>query len=392
MAEGPLNPAFGTMEQLDGLLADAGRRRLRVVVEVHAAPGKQDELPAEARFWLNRGVAGLYVSGDASASGVRAIRPVLRQFVGERVLIGDGDAVQGAGVAKMKAAASPRPMARRGRPLSSNAATTAAASGLSRNGADLLLRSLRGLRPEASAGGAADFAVLRRAFAPTVPGAGHHGVEAGTALWQIAEGERPASPEQARAWITVLLSARGGVALRAADLGGLAHLGGGAGQPVGADATESGAPASAAAGGAPAAAPSGSTGASAADGAASVASGDGLKGAAVAEDPTVIWTARMLALHRGNAALRGGAVATLDHDADGVLVVLWRPADGPPLVEAVNLGASAVRFSLGEDMARARVRGTFLRTVLRSDNGMGAMPLRAVSLPSYGVYLGQVSR
>ena len=41
-------------------------------------------------------------------------------------------------------------------------------------------------------------------------------------------------------------------------------------------------------------------------------------------------------------------------------------------------------------MSRLKLKGSFFRTLLRSDVGMGAMGLDAVKLAPYGVYVGEL--
>jgi hypothetical protein len=39
---------------------------------------------------------------------------------------------------------------------------------------------------------------------------------------------------------------------------------------------------------------------------------------------------------------------------------------------------------------KLHLRGSFLRTVLRSDNGMGTMNLESMTLPPYIAYIGEL--
>ena len=324
----PLSAKYGSVEEFDRLLTEASRRRLRILVEVR--PGPTDALIGRARFWLSRGVTGLYLrSGPYLSSGpaqapvvgtsqaeVLALRSVLRGFVGERVLLGDAPDSAGADTARD----------------AGGAATP-----------DLLLTPLRGLG--GADGSWLDLQVLRQSLdALARPGRGER-------VSEVAETQH-GGVAKARARTTVLLSARGGVLLGVEDLGAAAT-------PL-----QPGAATKAAAGTAP------------------------------APDPLFTWTNRMVGLHRGNATMRDGAQTVLDRDADGALVMVWRGGGVRPqvLVEIVNLTGKPLAFSLVDDVARLRLRGSFLRTVLRSDNGMGAMPLRAVALPAYGVYLGELGR
>ena len=75
------------------------------------------------------------------------------------------------------------------------------------------------------------------------------------------------------------------------------------------------------------------------------------------------------------------AHASLDHRQS--------PASAVSTVGKPATIASAVLVS---DIERLRLRGSFLRAIARSDGGMGAMPLREVVLPAYGVFVGELSR
>ena len=105
------------------------------------------------------------------------------------------------------------------------------------------------------------------------------------------------------------------------------------------------------------------------------------------------WYRQWSGLHRGNAVMRSGDDTLLDHDADGALVwVRQRHGSTAPVVAICNLTGKPVRLSLLDDMQKLHLRGSFLRTIARSDGGMGAMPLREVVLPPFGVYVGELSR
>ncbi len=105
------------------------------------------------------------------------------------------------------------------------------------------------------------------------------------------------------------------------------------------------------------------------------------------------WYRQWSGLHRGNAVMRSGDNVLLDHDADGALVwVRQLRGHAAPVVAICNLTSKPVRLSLISDLQKLRLRGSFLRTIARSDGGMGAMPLREVVLPPFGVYVGELSR
>lgn len=112
------------------------------------------------------------------------------------------------------------------------------------------------------------------------------------------------------------------------------------------------------------------------------------------ENPVLDWNRRVLGLLRGDATIRGGARTMLNRDTDRALVTVWR-GEGPkpkPVMAIVNLSDQPLRMSLVDDLGKMGMHGIFLRTILRSDGGMGAMPLRAVTLPAFGVFVGQMGR
>ena len=115
--------------------------------------------------------------------------------------------------------------------------------------------------------------------------------------------------------------------------------------------------------------------------------------AAPATSSIFAWYRQWTGLHRGNPVMRAGSDTLLDRDADGALVWVRTPATGGAAMVAIcNLTSQPLHLSLVEDIAKLHLRGSFLRTIARTDNGMGAMPLRAVTLPPFGVYVGELSR
>lgn len=105
---------------------------------------------------------------------------------------------------------------------------------------------------------------------------------------------------------------------------------------------------------------------------------------------------KLTAMHHGNATLRYGSVTTLDFDAQNALVWVSRPASksrlAAPVVVACNLSSSPVRLSLGAAMKGLDLHGFYLRTLLRTDKAMGAQDIDSVTLPPFGVYIGELHR
>ena len=274
---------------------------------------------AEARFWLNRGVAGLAL-GTQDAVQIHALRAVLHGYIGERILIGLGKAA---------------------RPGQGNGDSDAEVLARAQGGND-------SRRTDASAASRSEQPDLLLVSLPAL----HQGVPA---MRQALE--------RARA----IISARGPVPLFRTD------------QPEDDDAASH----------ALAAVVLGSGGAVLLD-AAHLDLRD-----ANSTDPhsLFVWYRQWTGLHRGNPVMRLGSDTLLDHDAEGALVWVRRPASGSPTTVAIcNLTAQPTHLSLVDDLQKLHLRGSFLRTVIRSDHGMGAMPLRTVTLPPFAVYVGDLSR
>jgi hypothetical protein len=102
------------------------------------------------------------------------------------------------------------------------------------------------------------------------------------------------------------------------------------------------------------------------------------------------------ALHHGNATVRYGSVSLLDFDSQNALVWVIRPASNsglaPPVVVACNLSSSPLRLSLTSAVHGLNLRGSFLLTLLRSDQAMGPQDLDSVALPPFAVYIGELHR
>ena len=339
---------YGTMDEFDELMREASGRRMRLMVELPAGL-TGEALLGDARFWLNRGVSGLALPAEANGSDetVRALRGVLHGYVGERVL-----AAEAAG----------------------GTATAHAGSG-----PDLVFTVLPGFGAGAQA---TDVAAVRTAIDDAARrGGSGASVAAGMNVTAIDPKAPPVTGGEAKARATALLMVRGSVALRAQDVGvgpeEQARL-----QEADREAAENRAIAGATS---PAAASNARRAAAARKAAAATA-------LELPGDATFSWYSRMIGMHRGNPAMLGGEQTMVNEDEKGALVAVWQGRGGQPLVAVVNLHAEPCAMDLKGDFARLRLRGLFLRTVVRTDLGMGAMPLGDVRLPGYGVYLGQMGR
>jgi hypothetical protein len=119
-------------------------------------------------------------------------------------------------------------------------------------------------------------------------------------------------------------------------------------------------------------------------------SGDGPEAQALSA-----WYRQVSGMERGNPTIRTGANTMLNHDAEGVVAWVRKPQivsyNSPPVVVLCNMTDKPVTVSLTADMQALRFKGTFLKTLLRSDVGMGAQHLNGVTLGPYAVYVGELS-
>jgi hypothetical protein len=107
------------------------------------------------------------------------------------------------------------------------------------------------------------------------------------------------------------------------------------------------------------------------------------------------WYRQMGSLVRSNATIRTGANTMLNHDAEGVVVWVRKPQivsyNSPPVVFLMNMTGKPATLSLEQDFKNLHFKGTFLKKVLRSDEGMGGMHLGSLTLAPYAIYIGELS-
>lgn len=97
------NSALQTEADFDTLLAEAGRRHMRILIDLHVTQQTSATTLALARFWMGRGVAGLRLGltrKQASANNfspgdvvdlVKRLRVLCATYPGDRVLLWDSD-------------------------------------------------------------------------------------------------------------------------------------------------------------------------------------------------------------------------------------------------------------------------------------------------------------
>jgi hypothetical protein len=113
-------------------------------------------------------------------------------------------------------------------------------------------------------------------------------------------------------------------------------------------------------------------------------------------DSLANWYRSLSALHHANAALRYGTSTLLNFDEQNALVWVNRPpanaVQSNPIVVACNLSGQPVQLALSGAVKNLDMRGSYLRTILRSDDSFGPQDINNVILPAYGVYIGELRR
>jgi alpha-glucosidase len=344
------------LDDFDELIHQASRRGIRVLA-TFPAPSVTADLPAIARFWLSRGVAGFHLVTPPGTSPqfaeviVQTLRKITGSAVGQRIVLSDFNP---------GATATPIPSPATRQPSRSASNRRANRSG------DVLNAQLQ-IDSRLSQLDLPDAENLRPLLAKSL-------LTQNTLLDFYPPSPPPSSPDPypalARAISALLLTTHPAALIEASPSLVL--------QPDAApapDAAPQPAAACTLAVNRPAAAPPPAT----------------------PPAPTLAdWTSRLSALHHGNATVRYGSVSVLDFDAQNALVWVIRPATNsaltPPVVVACNLSSSPLRLSLTSAVHSLNLRGSFLLTLLRSDQAMGPQDLDAVTLPPFAVYIGELHR
>jgi alpha-glucosidase len=363
-----IDPSLGTLDDLDDLIHQASRHNIRVLLDL--APSTAD-LSTVARFWLNRGVAGLHVVGTAGSAQtplqIAELRKVSASYLGQRVILSDFD--------RSTLAPTPQrvtstrslldaPQLLLDPRVGTVPQLTASAIRPAIEDAQSLIQAGRSMPLLATDGptytrsmsryadGQHDLAIAK--FVATVlftTGAAsqiYYGQELG--LTAPSTAQSPASTTRVASTSPTPLLIHWDAPVPSAH-----------GQPF---------PAS----------PPGA--------AANVAIEDA--------DPTSLlnWYRSLSGLHHGNPTVSSGTTITLNHDDENVLAWIRKPQSvstlSPVLIVICNLSAQSVVLSLKPDMRRLHLRGSFLRTLLRSDAGRGPMDLDSMTLAPYAVYIGEL--
>ena len=362
----PIDPALGTVDDFDDLSLQASRHNIRILLDLPQPD------PGLARFWLTRGIAGFHIAGDgqANAAGMQAIRKLLNTNMG-RVLITDGDLSAGpklspgallldTAILKLPVASGPNMAAQlrgaieqsQAKGWAGNALLVSDATGLPRS----VDRFAGDATPQAGREGLAEIAgavlLLNRSaallyagqeLALSSPGGGSSRDKGVMMPWGPPPALAPPPPPKPAA------PAYPGQYVPYVPPPFVKH--------VAPD------PASAA-------------------------------GQALDKGSVLNFYRQLIELHRGNSPLRDGDEIVLNHDDQNALVWVRRPPkptyQNPAVFVVCNFSDKPLSLSLKADIARLHLRGTFLRTVLRSDNALGSMPVDPMTVPPYGVYVGEL--
>jgi glycosidase len=357
-----IDPALGTFDDLDDLIHQASRHNIRVLLDL--APGTAD-LTTVARFWLNRGIAGLHVVGTVDpahiATQIAELRRATASYLGQRVILGDLDS--SAPRATTQKISSTRnldntapqlllyPRAGTVQQLTADAIRPAidAAQGLIQAGhtMPLLVTDSPTYTRSMSryADGQHDLAIAKivAAILLTTGAASdiYYGQELGLTA-QTSHAIAEANPSRPLIhWDAPTPLGKGKFAPDAS----------------------------------PEATPN-------------VAQEDA--------DPASLlnWYRQLSVLRHGSTIISSGATITLNHDDQNIIAWIRKSqtvsAISPALVVICNLSAQPVQLSLKPDMERLHLRGSFLRSLLRSDNGRGPMHLESMTIPPYAVYIGEL--
>ncbi len=106
------------------------------------------------------------------------------------------------------------------------------------------------------------------------------------------------------------------------------------------------------------------------------------------------WYRKLIDIHHSNSTINSGEYLTINRDDQNVLIIIRKPKTVSPttpiLVILCNLSDKPVNLSIKTDTMRLHLRGSFLRTILRSDNGMGTMHLESMTLAPHLAYIGEM--
>ena len=315
-----LDPAIGTLDDLDDLSRQASSRNMRVLLDLGTPPSGTD-LSSLARLWLNRGLGGFRIADPQQAA---ELRKIASGYIGQRIVIGDN-----------------QPNVHQDAQLTYDGAFT-----------KVTQPTAAALRPELEAIQSSQNPLLIAIDGPDMP----------RSAARLGSGT-------AKALATILLTNRPSALIYYGQETSLTS-------------------AAMVWGTAPAQTPAGARKTAVTNDPLSVAAQD-------ADQASLLsWYRQLSALHQSNRTLSSAPGIVLNHDDQNILAWVRKPEGAslknPPVVVICNLSAQPVHLSLKDDMQKLHLRGNFIRTMLRSDNGMGPMTLDSMTLQPNAVYIGQL--
>lgn len=349
------NGPMPNLDDFDDLLRQASAHGIRVLLTIQATDNAAD-LSGLARFWLNRGVAGLHIAttaGEDKQAIVQSVRKLASNVVGQRIIISDADL------------APPDAANQTHRATASRAPTLVSQLQIDKSASSFPTVAAASLRP-----------LLTQAIAQPnlivdlrVPGSGDKHPPLAEAIATIELMTQPAALIDSSANLVLEPTPEHREAVE---------------QPAKpAPPTPPQAPPGTYLPYAPYVPPAKPQVAVAPK--------------AIPPDPLTTWYKQLSALHHDNGVLRAGNKTFLDFDAQNALVWVAKPAKNAPRLTApvvviCNLSASPLQLSLADAMKKLDLHGFYLRTLLRTDTAMGAQDIDAVTLPPFGVYIGELHR
>ncbi|MEO6806247.1 MAG: alpha-amylase family glycosyl hydrolase [Edaphobacter sp.] len=354
-----IDPAYGTLDDLDDLIHEASRHNIRILLDLDAKIPAAD-LPNVARFWLNRGIAGFHVNGSTPEAHAQAaeLRKAAGTYLGQRILIGDVDSTS--------------PASPQQRTYKAPDAETPQLI------LDASLGSVAPLNPAAIRSAIESTEAIAQA-GHSIPLLATDGPAFQRSMGRYADGKNDLAI--AKLLATILFTTRAQPLLYY-------------GQELGVRAPSDSASANAATPiitwdapppppkGKPVPPPEPET-------------ANSIPNAALEDaDPNSLlnWYRKLIELHHSNTTINSGEYLTINRDDQNVLIVIRKPRNispaDPILVILCNLSGQPQNLSLKADTMKLHLRGSFLRTVLRTDNGMGTMHLESMTIPPYTAYIG----
>jgi Alpha amylase, catalytic domain len=357
-----IDPAYGTLDDLDDLIHDASRHNIRVLLDLDPHIPAAD-LPNVGRFWLNRGIAGFHINGATPEARAQAaeLHRAANTYLGQRVLIGDVDTTL-----------TPSPQQK-----TAKAADTQTTQLL----LDASLGAVTPLKPAAIRSAVESTENVLR-VGHSIPLLASDGPTFQRSMGRYGDGQHDLAI--AKLLATVLFTTRA--------------------QPLLYYGQELGVPASSASDPTNAtpiitwdAPPPPAKGQPVPPPAAETSTPNTAPNAALEEvDPASLlnWYRKLIDLHHSNATINTGEYLTVNRDDQTVLIIIRKPKvvspTNPILVILCNLSGQPQHLSIKTDTMKLHLRGSFLRTVLRTDNGMGTMHLESMTLPPYIAYIGEM--